>query len=140
MCGCPRPFHFGKLKGVTEPERKRKIIGKVHRVMFEKSQKIGKVDFLAGHHLPPTWWRAVWAEDPPSSRATARWRPARLYVDFRGLVEPLRNLFKDEVRQAGRELGLPSIWSAVSRFPGPSHRHPHHRQVTPEKVTIVRDL
>ena len=78
ICVDARDRYFSKLKGVTEPERKRKIIGEEFiRVFEEEAKKIGKVDFLAQALFTPTWWRAVWAASPPSSRATTMSASAR---------------------------------------------------------------
>ena len=98
---------LGKLAGVTEPERKRKIIGEEFiRVFEEEARKIGQVDFLAqGTIYPDVIESGLGNAAVIKSHHNVGGLPD--YVDFREIIEPLRMLFKDEVRQLGRELGLP---------------------------------
>ena len=104
-----------KLAGVTEPERKRKIIGEEFiRVFEEEARKIGAVDFLAQGTIYPD-------------------------VDFKEIIEPLRLLFKDEVRQLGRELGLPEYLVSRQPFPGPGLAIRVIGELTKEKLDTLRD-
>ena len=116
---------YDKLKGVEEPEKKRKIIGEEFiRVFEEEAKKIGAVDYLVqsavikSHHnvggLPEC-------------------------VDFKEIIEPLRDLFKDEVRKAGLELGIPDYLVFRQPFPGPGLGIRIIGEVTAEKVQMVQD-
>jgi GMP synthase (glutamine-hydrolysing) len=140
VCVNARERYFSKLAGVSEPERKRKIIGEEFiRVFEEEAKKIGKVDYLAqGTIYPDVVESGLGGESTViKSHHNVGGLPAT--VDFKELIEPLRTLFKDEVRQAGRELGLPE--SIVSRqpFPGPGLAIRIIGEVTPEKVAIVQE-
>lgn len=110
---------LAKLAGETEPERKRKIIGKEFiRVFEEEARKIGAVDFLAqGTIYPDVIESGLGDAAVIKSHHNVGGLPD--YVDFKEIIEPLRMLFKDEVRQLGRELGLPEYLVARQPFPGP---------------------
>ena len=108
-----------KLAGVDEPEHKRKIIGEEFiRVFEEEAKKIGRVDFLAqGTIYPDVIESGAGNAAVIKSHHNVGGLPD--YVDFREIIEPLRLLFKDEVRQLGRELGLPEYLVSRQPFPGP---------------------
>ncbi|OGO24035.1 MAG: glutamine-hydrolyzing GMP synthase, partial [Chloroflexi bacterium RBG_16_50_9] len=110
-----------RLKGVTEPEQKRKIIGEEFiRVFEEEAQKIGKVDFLAQGTLYPDVIESVSSVSNVSAKIKSHHNvgglPAKMTLT---LLEPLRHLFKDEVRQVGLKLGLPEEMVWRQPFPGP---------------------
>ena len=108
-----------KLAGVTEPEHKRKIIGEEFiRVFEQEAKKIGAVDFLAqGTIYPDVIESGAGSAAVIKSHHNVGGLPD--YVDFKEIIEPLRMLFKDEVRQLGRELGLPEYLVSRQPFPGP---------------------
>ena len=108
-----------KLAGVDEPERKRKIIGEEFiRVFEEEAKKVGTVDFLAQGTIYPDVIESGAGEAAViKSHHNVGGLPD--YVDFQEILEPLRMLFKDEVRQLGRELGLPEYLVSRQPFPGP---------------------
>ena len=129
-----------KLAGVKEPERKRKIIGEEFiRVFEEQAKKIGKVDFLAQGTIYPDVVESGLGGESTVIKSHHNVGGLPDTVDFKELVEPLRNLFKDEVRQAGRELGLPEYLVSRQPFPGPGLGIRIIGEVTPEKVAIVQD-
>jgi GMP synthase (glutamine-hydrolysing) len=106
--------YYGKLAGVTEPERKRKIIGEEFiRVFEEEAKKIGAVDFLAQGTIYPD----ILESGPVKAHHNVGGLPEDIH--FEGLVEPIKLLFKDEVRVVGRALGLPSGMVDRQPFPGP---------------------
>ena len=140
ICVDARDRYFSKLKGVTEPERKRKIIGEEFiRVFEEQAKKIGKVDFLAQGTIYPDVVESGLGGESTVIKSHHNVGGLPDTVDFKELVEPLRNLFKDEVRQAGRELGLPEYLVSRQPFPGPGLGIRIIGEVTPEKVAIVQD-
>lgn len=130
---------FEKLKGVTEPEKKRKIIGEEFiRVFEEEAKKIGAVDYLVqGTIYPDVIESGLGKSATIKSHHNVGGLPD--YVDFKEIVEPLRMLFKDEVRQAGLELGIPENLVYRQPFPGPGLGIRIIGEVTPEKVKIVQD-
>ena len=135
-----RDRYFAKLAGVTEPERKRKIIGEEFiRVFEEEARKIGKVDFLAQGTIYPDVDESGLGGESTVIKSHHNVGGLPDTVDFKELVEPLRHLFKDEVRQAGRELGLPEYLVSRQPFPGPGLGIRIIGEVTPEKVAIVQD-
>ena len=140
ICVDARDRYFAKLAGVTEPERKRKIIGEEFiRVFEEQAKKIGKVDFLAQGTIYPDVVESGLGGESTVIKSHHNVGGLPDTVDFKELVEPLRNLFKDEVRQAGRELGLPEYLVSRQPFPGPGLGIRIIGEVTPEKVAIVQD-
>ena len=130
---------LGKLAGVTEPERKRKIIGEEFiRVFEEEAKKIGAVDFLAqGTIYPDVIESGAGNAAVIKSHHNVGGLPD--YVDFKEIVEPLRLLFKDEVRQLGRELGLPEYLVSRQPFPGPGLAIRVIGDLTKEKLDTLRD-
>ncbi len=131
---------LNRLKGVTDPEVKRKVIGEEFiKVFEEEANKIGKVDFLAQGTLYPD----VIESASSGSRASAKIKthhnvgglPAKMILN---LIEPLRNLFKDEVRQVGLALGLPEEMVWRQPFPGPGLAIRIIGEVTREKLEILR--
>ncbi len=130
---------YDKLKGVTEPEAKRKIIGEEFiRVFEEEAKKIGTVDFLAqGTIYPDVIESGLGKSAVIKSHHNVGGLPD--HVDFKEIVEPLRLLFKDEVRKAGLELGIPEKLVFRQPFPGPGLGIRIIGEVTEEKVKIVQD-
>ena len=130
---------YAKLAGVTEPEKKRKIIGEEFiRVFEEEAKKIGAVDFLVqGTIYPDVIESGLGKSAVIKSHHNVGGLPD--YVDFKEIVEPLRLLFKDEVRKAGLELGIPDYLVYRQPFPGPGLGIRIIGDVTAEKVRIVQD-
>ena len=131
---------YEKLKGVEEPEHKRKIIGEEFiRVFEEEAKKIGAVDFLVqGTIYPDVVESGVGGESTViKSHHNVGGLPD--YVDFKEIIEPLRNLFKDEVRKAGLELGIPEYLVFRQPFPGPGLGIRIIGEVTAEKVKMVQE-
>lgn len=128
-----------RLKGVTEPEQKRKAIGEEFiRVFEEEAKKIGKVDFLAqGTIYPDVIESGIGDAAVIKSHHNVGGLPDK--VDFKELVEPLRMLFKDEVRRLGMALGLPDYLVWRQPFPGPGLGIRVIGEVTKEKLDILRD-
>ena len=130
---------LSKLAGVTDPERKRKIIGEEFiRVFEEEAKKIGAVDFLVQGTIYPDV-----IESGPGNAAVIKSHHnvggLPDHVDFKELVEPLRILFKDEVRKAGTELGIPDYLVWRQPFPGPGLAIRVIGDLTKEKLDILRD-
>ena len=131
---------YEKLKGVEEPEAKRKIIGEEFiRVFEEEAKKIGAVDFLVqGTIYPDVVESGVGGESTViKSHHNVGGLPE--HVDFKEIIEPLRDLFKDEVRKAGLELGIPDYLVFRQPFPGPGLGIRIIGDVTAEKVQMVQD-
>jgi GMP synthase (glutamine-hydrolysing) len=128
-----------RLAGVTEPERKRKIIGEEFiRVFEEEGKKIGKVDYLAqGTIYPDVIESGLGNAATIKSHHNVGGLPD--YVDFKEIIEPLRLLFKDEVRQLGRELKLPEYIVMRQPFPGPGLAIRCIGDITREKLDILRE-
>jgi GMP synthase (glutamine-hydrolysing) len=131
---------IGALEGVSEPEEKRKIIGRLFVETFEReAKKIGGADFLAQGTLYPDVIESVSITGGPSvtikSHHNVGGLPERMHMK---LVEPLRDLFKDEVRALGRELGLPEAFVGRHPFPGPGLAIRLPGGVTREKLAILR--
>lgn len=131
---------YGRLAGVAEPERKRKIIGEEFiRVFEEEAKKIGAVDFLVqGTIYPDVVESGVGGESTViKSHHNVGGLPD--YVDFKEIIEPLRDLFKDEVRRVGLELGIPDYLVYRQPFPGPGLGIRIIGEITAEKVRMVQD-
>jgi GMP synthase (glutamine-hydrolysing) len=130
---------LGKLSGVSDPETKRKIIGEEFiRVFEEEAKKIGKVDFLVqGTIYPDVIESGVGNAAVIKSHHNVGGLPD--YVDFKEIIEPLRNLFKDEVRRVGEELGIPAeiVWRQP--FPGPGLAIRVIGDITKDKLEILKD-
>ena len=132
--------YYDKLKGVTEPERKRKIIGEEFiRVFEEEAKKIGAVDFLAQGTIYPDVVESGLGGESAVIKSHHNVGGLPDYVDFKEIIEPLRNLFKDEVRKVGLEIGLPEALVFRQPFPGPGLGIRIIGEVTEEKVKIVQD-
>lgn len=132
--------YYEKLAGVTEPEHKRKIIGEEFiRVFEEEAKKIGKVDFLAQGTIYPDIVESGLGGESAVIKSHHNVGGLPEHVDFKDIIEPLRNLFKDEVRKAGLELGLPDYLVYRQPFPGPGLGIRIIGDVTAEKVRIVQD-
>jgi GMP synthase (glutamine-hydrolysing) len=132
---------LGELEGVTDPEVKRKTIGRLFIDVFDaEAKKIGGADFLAQGTLYPDVIESVSFTGGPSvtikSHHNVGGLPARMNMK---LVEPLRELFKDEVRVLGRELGLPEIFVGRHPFPGPGLAIRCPGEITREKLEILRN-
>ncbi len=129
---------LSKLAGVSEPERKRKIIGEEFIRVFEaEAKKIGRVDYLCqGTIYPDVIESGLGDAAVIKSHHNVGGLPD--YVDFKEIIEPLRLLFKDEVRQLGRELGLPEYLVMRQPFPGPGLAIRVIGDVTKEKLDVLR--
>ena len=131
---------YDKLAGVAEPERKRKIIGEEFiRVFEEEARKIGAVDFLVQGTIYPDVVESGAGGESTVIKSHHNVGGLPACVDFKEIIEPLRSLFKDEVRSAGRELGIPEYLVARQPFPGPGLAIRIIGEVTPEKVRMVQD-
>ncbi len=130
---------LAKLAGITDPEQKRKIIGEEFiRVFEEEAKKIGKVDFLVqGTIYPDVIESGAGNGQTIKSHHNVGGLPD--YVDFKEIVEPLRDLFKDEVRQTGLELGIPDYLVYRQPFPGPGLAIRVIGDITDEKLEILKD-
>lgn len=132
--------YYNKLAGVTEPEAKRKIIGEEFiRVFEEEAKKIGAVDFLAQGTIYPDVVESGLGGESAVIKSHHNVGGLPEYVDFKEIIEPLRNLFKDEVRKAGLELGIPEHLVFRQPFPGPGLGIRIIGEVNAEKVRIVQD-
>jgi GMP synthase (glutamine-hydrolysing) len=132
--------YYAKLKGVEEPERKRKIIGEEFiRVFEEEANKIGAVDFLAQGTIYPDVVESGLGGESAVIKSHHNVGGLPDHVDFKEIIEPLRSLFKDEVRKAGLELGLPEYLVFRQPFPGPGLGIRIIGEVNAEKVRIVQD-
>ena len=130
---------LSKLKGVTEPEEKRKSVGaEFIRVFEEESRKVGKVDYLVQGTIYPD---VIESGKGDAAVIKSHHNVGGLPddVQFEEIIEPLRMLFKDEVRQLGRELGLPEYLVMRQPFPGPGLSIRIIGEITKEKADILRD-
>ncbi len=137
-CNAGEQF-LSRLAGVTEPEAKRKIIGEEFIRVFEaEAKKIGKVDYLAQGTIYPD---VIESGAGDAAVITSHHNVGGLpdHVDFKEIIEPLRLLFKDEVRQLGTELGLSPVLVWRQPFPGPGLAIRIIGEITPEKVRILQD-
>ncbi|HEU4549472.1 MAG TPA: glutamine-hydrolyzing GMP synthase [Rhizomicrobium sp.] len=131
---------LGRLEGVSDPEQKRKIIGATFIDVFDReSHKVGGAEFLAQGTLYPDVIESVSASGGPSVTIKSHHNVGGLpdYMKLK-LVEPLRELFKDEVRALGRELGLPPAFVGRHPFPGPGLAIRVPGEITGEKLDILR--
>ena len=132
--------YYVKLAGISEPERKRKIIGEEFiRVFEEEAKKIGAVDFLAQGTIYPDVVESGLGGESVVIKSHHNVGGLPDFVDFKEIIEPLRDLFKDEVRKAGLELGIPEYLVFRQPFPGPGLGVRIVGDVTEEKVRIVQD-
>jgi GMP synthase (glutamine-hydrolysing) len=134
------PRFLGELAGVTDPEQKRKTIGRLFIEVFdEAAHQVGGADFLAQGTLYPDVIESVAPRGGPSvtikSHHNVGGLPDRMKLK---LVEPLRELFKDEVRELGRELGLPDAFLKRHPFPGPGLAIRIPGAITEEKLAVLR--
>ena len=130
---------LARLKGVTDPEEKRKIIGEEFiRVFEEEGRKIGSVDYLAQGTIYPDIIESG-AGDAAVIKSHHNVGGLPAVVDFKGLVEPLRQLFKDEVRELGEELGLADYLVWRQPFPGPGLGIRVMGEISKERLDILRD-
>ena len=132
--------YYKKLAGVEEPEAKRKIIGEEFiRVFEEEAKKIGAVDFLVQGTIYPDVVESGLGGESAVIKSHHNVGGLPDHVDFKEIIEPLRDLFKDEVRKAGLELGIPENLVFRQPFPGPGLGIRIIGEVTAEKVRIVQD-
>lgn len=134
-----RERFLSKLAGVTEPERKRKIIGEEFiRVFEEEARKIGQVDYLCQGTIYPD---VVESGTGDAAKIKSHHNVGGLPKDigFTGLIEPLRDLFKDEVRSVGTQLGIPDSLVWRQPFPGPGLAIRIMGEITAEKLEILQD-
>jgi GMP synthase (glutamine-hydrolysing) len=134
------PLFLEKLKGASDPEQKRKIIGRIFIDVFaDEARKIGPVKFLAQGTLYPDVIESVHPRGGPSATIKSHHNVGGLPPDLKfELIEPLRELFKDEVRSLGRELGLPDYIVDRQPFPGPGLGVRILGEVTAERVAILQ--
>ncbi len=134
------PTFLAALEGVDDPERKRKIIGKTFIDVFEaEAEKLDGADFLAQGTLYPDVIESVSFKGPSvtiKSHHNVGGLPERMRM---GLVEPLRELFKDEVRTLGQELGLPASFVGRHPFPGPGLAVRILGEITPERIAVLQE-
>ncbi|MBO5371669.1 MAG: glutamine-hydrolyzing GMP synthase [Lachnospiraceae bacterium] len=129
-----------RLAGVDEPEQKRKIIGEEFiRVFEEEAKKIGAVDFLVQGTIYPDVVESGLGGESVVIKSHHNVGGLPDYVDFKEIIEPLRDLFKDEVRKAGLELGIPENLVYRQPFPGPGLGIRIIGDITAEKVKIVQE-
>ncbi|MCR4739611.1 MAG: glutamine-hydrolyzing GMP synthase [Lachnospiraceae bacterium] len=132
--------YYERLKGVTEPEEKRKIIGEEFiRVFEEEAKKIGTVDYLVQGTIYPDVVESGLGGESAVIKSHHNVGGLPDHVDFKEIIEPLRDLFKDEVRKAGTELGIPRHLVNRQPFPGPGLGIRIIGEITAEKVKIVQE-
>ena len=132
--------YYKKLAGIEDPEQKRKIIGEEFiRVFEEEAKKIGTVDFLVQGTIYPDVVESGLGGESAVIKSHHNVGGLPDYVDFKEIIEPLRDLFKDEVRKVGLELGIPEYLVFRQPFPGPGLGVRIVGEVTAEKVKIVQD-
>ncbi len=131
---------YERLKGVEEPEKKRKIIGEEFiRVFEEEAKKVGAVDFLVQGTIYPDVVESGLGGESAVIKSHHNVGGLPDHVDFKEIIEPLRDLFKDEVRKAGLEMGIPEELVYRQPFPGPGLGIRVIGEVTAEKVKIVQE-
>ncbi|MFR9309989.1 glutamine-hydrolyzing GMP synthase [Hydrogeniiclostridium mannosilyticum] len=130
---------LSRLAGVSEPEKKRKIIGEEFiRVFEEESKKLGRMDFLCQGTIYPDVVESGTGEAAViKSHHNVGGLPEN--IGFEGIIEPLRNLFKDEVRRVGLELGIPEKLVWRQPFPGPGLAVRIMGDITPEKLELLKE-
>ena len=132
--------YYTKLAGVTEPEQKRKIIGEEFiRVFEEEAKKIGSVDYLVQGTIYPDVVESGLGGESTVIKSHHNVGGLPDCVDFKEIIEPLRNLFKDEVRKAGLELDIPEYLVFRQPFPGPGLGIRIIGEITEDKVRIVQE-
>lgn len=132
--------YYAKLAGVSDPETKRKIIGEEFiRVFEEEAKKIGTVDFLVQGTIYPDVVESGLGGESAVIKSHHNVGGLPDYVDFKEIIEPLRDLFKDEVRKAGLQLGIPEKLVFRQPFPGPGLGIRIIGEVTAEKVKMVQE-
>ncbi|MCJ2520621.1 MAG: glutamine-hydrolyzing GMP synthase [Candidatus Thermoplasmatota archaeon] len=124
---------YSALKGVTDPEEKRKVIGELFIRVFEEEAEKMKAEYLVQGTIAPDWIESMGGI---KSHHNVAGLPSGMQLK---LVEPLRDIYKDEVRKVARELGLPKEISERMPFPGPGLAVRILGEATPEKVSIVRE-
>jgi GMP synthase (glutamine-hydrolysing) len=130
---------LSKLAGVVEPEKKRKIIGEEFiRVFEEQARNLGEIDYLVQGTIYPDVIESG-AGDAAVIKSHHNVGGLPVDIEFKGIIEPLKNLFKDEVRRVGRELGLPEEIVSRQPFPGPGLAIRVMGEVTKEKLEMVRE-
>ena len=132
-------YFLSKLKGITDPEKKRKTIGEEFiRVFEEEAKKLGKIDYLVqGTIYPDIVESGVEGHKAVKSHHNVGGLPED--IGFEGLIEPLRDLYKDEVRQVGLSLGLPERIVRRQPFPGPGLGVRVLGELTKEKLDLLRE-
>ncbi len=131
---------YKRLAGIKEPERKRKVIGEEFiRVFEEEANRIGTVDFLVQGTIYPDVVESGLGGESVVIKSHHNVGGLPDYVDFKEIIEPLRDLFKDEVRKVGLELGIPEYLVYRQPFPGPGLGIRIIGEVTAEKVKIVQE-
>ncbi|HEY8420090.1 MAG TPA: glutamine-hydrolyzing GMP synthase [Clostridia bacterium] len=125
---------LNRLKGVIDPEQKRKVIGEEFiRVFEEEAQKIGKIDYLVQGTIYPDIIESAGVKSHHNVGGLPK------NINFKGIIEPVRSLFKDEVRQLGLELGMPENLVYRQPFPGPGLGVRVIGEITKEKLDILRE-
>ncbi|HEY8444276.1 MAG TPA: glutamine-hydrolyzing GMP synthase [Clostridia bacterium] len=125
---------LARLKGVTDPEKKRKIIGEEFiRVFEEEAQKLGEIDYLVQGTIYPDIIESAGVKSHHNVGGLPK------NIKFKGIIEPVRSLFKDEVRQLGLELGMPESLVFRQPFPGPGLGVRVIGEITKEKLDILRE-
>lgn len=131
-----------KLKGVTEPEKKRRIIGKEFiKIFMKEAKKIGRFDFLAQGTLYPDVIESVSTKGPSDTIKSHHNRVPEVLklIESGKVIEPLKELFKDEVRALGRELGMPAELIDRHPFPGPGLAIRVVGDITRKKLDVLRE-
>ena len=139
VCVNARRRFYERLAGLTEPEDKRKAIGEEFiRVFEQEAKKIGRVDFLVQGTIYPDVVESGAGGESTVIKSHHNVGGLPDYVDFKEIIEPLRDLFKDEVRAAGRQLGIPESLVSRQPFPGPGLAIRIVGEVTEEKIKMVQ--
>ena len=130
---------LAKLKGVTEPERKRKIIGEEFiRIFEEEAKKLGEIGCLVQGTIYPDIMESG-QDGYKQVKAHHNVGGMPLYIEFEAIIEPIKRLFKEEVRECGRKLGLPESFAGRQPFPGPGLAVRCLGELTKPKLDILRD-